>query len=253
MGISKENIEKKVAQFPIFDKFLDKMFQEIKENKINTLVIDVQNNPGGNSQLCDELLTRLKPRNEIKQGTASLRCSKLWELNFPQIAEYYKQKFTEKGEVFELGKLYDNELLTRVLSNNNSDTKTIDASPKSNNSIVNKTVDAIYEGNVIFIQNERTYSSAGMLITNAVDNNIGIVIGGKSSYSPSNYGDILNWELPNTKIKGMISHKIFYRPDSSKYKERSLIPTIQLTPNLSDLVEGKDIYWEWILNNYTKL
>ena len=253
MGMSKENIEKNVSRFPIFDKFLDEMFQKIKEQNINTLVVDVQNNPGGNSQLCDELLSRLKPRNEIKQGTASLRCSKLWEQNLPLLAENYKQKFREKGEVLELGRLYENELLTRVLSNNNSNTETITTSKQSNDSVENKTIDTIYKGTVIFIQNELTYSSAGMLITNAVDNNIGIVIGGESSYSPSHYGDILNWELPNTKIKGTISHKIFYRPDISKSKERSLIPSIKLTPNFSDLVEGKDIYWEWILNNYKKL
>ena len=78
--------------------------------------------------------------------------------------------------------------------------------------IKNEDSDKIFKGNIIFIQNAKTYSSAGLLITVAVDNNIGIVVGSKSSYRPCSYGDLLAWKLPNTKTRGFVSHKIFNRP-----------------------------------------
>ncbi|MDR0659706.1 MAG: hypothetical protein LBG19_02665 [Prevotellaceae bacterium] len=49
---------------------------------------------------------------------------------------------------------------------------------------LNRNEELIFKGRVIFIQNEKTYSSAGMLITTAVDNNIGTVVGSSNSYRP---------------------------------------------------------------------
>ncbi|QZE13624.1 hypothetical protein K4L44_13770 [Halosquirtibacter laminarini] len=84
-----------------------------------------------------------------------------------------------------------------------------------------------------------------------MDNNIGIVIGDKSSYKPCSYGDLLSFELPNTKIKGFVSHKIFKRPDASQCNIECLVPDVLLQPTWNDLLEGKDIYWNWVLENYT--
>ncbi|GHV59514.1 hypothetical protein FACS1894182_13720 [Bacteroidia bacterium] len=89
-----------------------------------------------------------------------------------------------------------------------------------------------------------------MLLINAKDNGIGKIIGNKSSYRACNYGDLLAYELPNTQIKGFVSHKIFNRPDMNKCNEISLIPDIYLPVRWSDVLEGKDVYWEWILKHY---
>lgn len=83
-----------------------------------------------------------------------------------------------------------------------------------------------------------------------MDNNIGIVIGTKSSYRPCNYGDRLPWELPNTKIHGIVSHKFFNRPDITKCNESSLTPVVFLTSGWSDVLESKDIDWDWILKHH---
>jgi hypothetical protein len=113
--------------------------------------------------------------------------------------------------------------------------------------IRNEEESKVFNGNVIFIQNAKTYSSAGMLITDATDNRIGVVVGNKSSYKPCSYGDLLAYELPNTKIRGFVSHKIFQRPEAEKCNEDSLIPENYIPATWQNVLDGKDIYWEWIL------
>jgi hypothetical protein len=255
-NISVEDFEKKISRIPRFDTFLTEMFQTIEATKIKTLVIDVRGNGGGNSSLCDVLLSWLKPLKDIKNGSSSIRISKLWEQNYPAFAAEYKQGLEKRQHPYEIGKLYD----TSSLSGSTSGKKNSTASKEKPSVtkkieeyfIKNTDENKVFKGNVVFIQDAGTFSSAGLLITKATDNNIGIVIGDKSSFRPCNYGDLLAWELPNTKIKGFVSHKIFERPNTTKCHDLTLIPDVYLTQNWSEVSVGKDICWEWILNHYGK-
>jgi hypothetical protein len=91
-----------------------------------------------------------------------------------------------------------------------------------------------------------------MLILEAIDNGIGTLIGNKSSYKSCSYGDLLGWELPNTKIQGFVSHKIFKRPDVSKCNDLYIIPDVLIEPSFNDLSTGNDRCWDWIIENYCK-
>jgi hypothetical protein len=116
--------------------------------------------------------------------------------------------------------------------------------------IFNKSKSNIFTGNVIFIQGKGTFSSAGNLIVNAVDNKIGQVIGIKSNYKPCNYGDVLGWQLPHTKIKGGVSFKIFNRPDEDKCRESFISPNILIEQHWQDFLQGSDTCWNWIIEHY---
>lgn len=243
-NLSENQLEKKILQYPRFDKFLNNMFEDIQSNKIKTLVIDVRNNTGGNSKLCDILLSWLKPIKDIREGSSSIRFSELWKLHYMNLYNEYKRIFAEIKLPFKMGTLYDSAILSSLSS--------IEKSPSIINKmneyfLMNKDTSKIFKGNIIFIQGKKTYSSAGLLITEARDNNIGIIIGDKSSYRPCNYGDILFGELPNTHIKGSVSHKIFYRPNVNKCNESTLIPDVYLPTTWSDVIQNKDVCWEWVL------
>lgn len=114
----------------------------------------------------------------------------------------------------------------------------------------NKDSGKIFKGQVIFIQNASTYSSAGLLVTDAVDNLVGIVIGSKSSFKPCHYGDMLAWQLKNTGIKGYVSHKFFTRPNTVKCIEEDISPSVSVSYTLEDVLKGEDVYWKWIMDNY---
>lgn len=237
-GASQQENDKLTAAVPDFKQFLDSMFISIDKNSIANLVIDVRYNSGGNSMLVDELLSRIANKNQIKHGTAEIRLSKLWELNFPQLAQSYKQKAETHGVVYSLGKLYNNDEINKLLGINYSSNETTNTQPEG----------GYFKGRVIFLQGPNTYSSAGMLITTAIDNNIGEVIGCKSTYAPSNYGDMLSWKLPNTAINGFVSHKFFSRPNKTKISERFITPNVSISP-YSLFLYGFDAYLDWISNH----
>ena len=85
-----------------------------------------------------------------------------------------------------------------------------------NDLVKNNKYDTNFSGNVYVLTNTNTYSSAmdfSMLIQ---DNNLGKIIGEPSSNKPESYGDILYFQLPNSKIQLCISFKKWYRIDQTK-------------------------------------
>ncbi len=71
--------------------------------------------------------------------------------------------------------------------------------------------------------NTYTYSSGLWLPIYVQDGNLGVIIGQPSINSPSHYGDILMYKLPNSKLKVSISHKYFTRPNLQA-NQNMLIP-----------------------------
>ena len=82
------------------------MFKEVEAGGIKTLVVDVRNNRGGNSMLCKQLLSWLKPIKEINKSKVQIRFSKLWEQQYPLLSEKYKNILSNKGDDYELGRLF---------------------------------------------------------------------------------------------------------------------------------------------------
>lgn len=247
-GLNQEQIEQALSKYPRFDAFLRTMFEEMESKNIKTLVIDVRNNSGGNSSLCNVLLSWLKNDAELISESSYSRLSLLWEINYPQLAHKYKDAFVRNKMDYNLGNLYDNKILSGVLSESGK-YKVYDLDYEEL-FMKNKDENKVFKGNVIFIQNQGTYSSAGQLITDAKDNNIGMVVGSGSTFKPCHYGDVLQWALPNTGINGSISHKYFLRPDSSKCGETSIMSDINIDYTWDDVLNSVDPYWSWIIENY---
>ena len=103
----------------------------------------------------------------------------------------------------------------------------------------------LYEGQVVFVMGPKTYSSAGILMTYARDNHIGTIIGTNSIFSPSHYGEILPYRLPNTDILGTISCKFFERPDSASVDETFLKPDYEVD------LRDKAAAWQFIVNHFS--
>ncbi|MBQ0024303.1 MAG: hypothetical protein KBT00_01070 [Bacteroidales bacterium] len=201
---------------PRWDTMLDEMFAEMKENGIKNLIVDAQYNNGGSSMLCDELLIRLRPFEQLRTLTSSLRFSRLMGAYNPRIA-IAKQSWEADGHIDELYPMPAGAVGPDFVQ------------PE------------VFEGNVIFVQGEKTYSSAGILMTLARDNHIGIIAGSNSTFSPSHYGEILPYRLPNTDIIGTISCKFFARPDAEHVDDKTLVPDVAI--DLSD----KEELWDEIL------
>lgn len=204
---------------PRFDKLLEKMFAEMAQEEIETLIVDLQYNNGGSSRLCDELLDRLRPLSELRNLDSYLRFSPMLALYNPKVGEAMAawEAAGHKDELYPIRQ------------------RAVRTEPHD-----------CYEGKVVFIQGPKTYSSAGILVTLARDNAIGEVIGTESDYSPSHYGEVIPFRLPNTGLLGSVCTKYFERPDKARAEDKSLSPDTFV--NLDD----KQVAWDTILKMYAK-
>ena len=202
-----------------FAKFLDDMFAKMDDAGIKTLVVDAQYNNGGSSRLCEELLIRLYPLNKMKFFTSYLRFSDLMAAYNPRIA-IAKKSWEDDGHKDELYQMPAPKIPVDFQQ------------PK------------LFEGQVVFVMGKRTFSSAGMLFTLARDNHIGTIIGTTSTFSPSHYGEVLPYRLPNTGVLGSISCKFFARPDTATVDDECMEPDVKVD------LEDKDASWQYIVNTY---
>jgi hypothetical protein len=240
-GIFPSEIEEQIQQYQKFDTLLNAMFNEIKLKKITTLVIDVRNNGGGNSALCQQLLSYLfLDMDNFKTINSIIRISDFFVQYYPEMYDLMCKIYPHK---IEIGKLY------------NVATFSIDDSTAQENLMkkyfpMNKDSSLVFSGATIFIQGKDTFSSAGDLLIEARDNQIGMIIGENSAYKPCCYGDILFWKLPNTETTGGISHKVFIRPDKSKCNEDFLAPNVYISKTFENYKKNIDPCWEWVKNVY---
>ncbi|QAA32500.1 S41 family peptidase [Clostridium manihotivorum] len=159
-------------------KVIEELELELKEG-IKNVIIDVTDNPGGNSEACSKLLEAIN----VKPGSfGSIR-------RFSELAQK-KYGFSKKSGY--------------------------DSHDSSNDAVPNPNI------SLYVITNEETFSSAQWLATWVKDGKLGTIIGRPSKNMPSSYGDVLGFQLKNSKLKGQVSFTKWTRPDKSKDSERVL-------------------------------
>lgn len=218
-----------------FDDFVEGMMAEIEDNSIQTLVVDVRNNGGGNSGLCDLLLSYLTDYDKMKNMGCKVRMSELLLKHQPNLSGVELNDGTKP----DFGDVFDYWEIKRENQEEAASAHRINHDP-----------DKIFKGNVIFISGRSTFSSAGLLLTLARDNNIGTIIGETSGHRPSHYGDVLSFNLPNTDTNATVSCRHFTRPNKNLNNETELVPDVVL--NLSDYTMEKDPAWDYIIGHYHK-
>ena len=227
------------TQLARFDEFTRDMMAEIKTKGIKTLVVDLQYNSGGNSQLSDVLLSWLYPHQETRQYDVDVRVSELLCTFYP-----YYRKFTVGGKPLKIGQIYD-----YMGFDHSKDYQTDYSAPQDPaKHIFNYDGEQIFGGNVVFIQSKDSFSSTILLLTIARDNGIGIIVGEPSGGKPCHYGDMLYAQLPNTNTLTTVSHKYFRRPNMALENKECIVPDVSIELNHPE----RDLVWEWIVENYGK-
>ena len=234
---------------PNFHDYLKEFFADLQEQEIKTLVIDLRGNSGGCSLISYELLSWLYPIRELKCVTEAIRYSPLYEQFYAAEAkdDIERVKAANQG-VFSPNILYDSD--TDKAYSEKSIIPEGFSGVDDNSELYNLSRRKIFKGNVLFLQDEKTYSAAADIIIMAKDNGIGKVIGPKGCYLTSNYSSALTWQLPNTGISGMVSHRTCFRPDRDKLNEKELVPDVLVTSSWNDALSGKDNCWEAVERLY---
>jgi hypothetical protein len=184
----------------ILSKELDQTVTAMKEavaDGYTKVVVDVRDNPGGNSDACKEILNALGMRTGTYGG----------------IVRFSKPASQQRGYLRQSGGV-------SFKANNDA---------KPNNKI-----------QLYVITNENTFSSATMLAVWVQDGHLGKIVGSPSANSPSSYGDVINFQLNNSKLYGIVSHKQWIRPDVNKINQKELVPDIPVPDSGDALATALD-------------
>jgi C-terminal processing protease CtpA/Prc len=85
----------------------------------------------------------------------------------------------------------------------------------SNTQTNDKNVDLQFTGKVYLLTSSSTFSSGMMFAEFIKDNELGTIIGEAPGNTPTGYGDIAIFQLPNSKLCFQVSTKEFFRADIS--------------------------------------
>lgn len=190
----------KIEPIEKWEKEIDSIFSKIKSDKIDTLMIDVHNNRGGNSKIGNILIDYFSDKNY--QG---------YRGKWKKSKEYSNFLSQINLEVPIYEKLENGEILSIK-------PKTISPSNNSNR----------FKGKTYIIVGENTFSSAMMFSVIVLDNKLATVIGEKPIKGhPNHFGEVIDFQLPNSKVYFWFGVKEWIRP-SGKRTNNTLTPEIQI-------------------------
>ncbi|MGL4735827.1 MAG: S41 family peptidase [Cellulosilyticaceae bacterium] len=190
-----------------YQEVVRKMFEEMKAKDVKHLIIDVRGNGGGNSKVIDEIIHYLPVDRYVYYGVN---------------ARYSEAARLQRGYLRTSG--------------------TVSYSPGKK---MNKKVeDFLFDGDIYILVDDHTFSSANWMGVIFQDSHLGTVVGEPTSNNPNSYGDVLQFQLPNSQIRYQVSMKRWVRPDQSKNNEDTLMPDVLVKPTLDEWVSGRDIILE---------
>lgn len=195
-----------------YSQFLIEMFTDIKNKQIGNLIIDLRGNSGGNSDACDEVLAYIIKEKVVQGPSFSVR--------FSEQASAQRGYFRKKGYM-------DVDLSEMPLA-------PFDASLN-------------FKGNVYVLVDNLTFSSGVYMAMMVLDNEIGTVVGTPTGGSPESYGDILIFQLKNSRLPYTISHKIFNRPNKARSTDDALYPDYEVRYTLQDYLDKRDLELEKVV------
>jgi len=218
-----------------FKTFLDSTFRIILNDSIEDLIIDIRKNGGGNSMLADYLLSHFNEKPYTQATQMDIKVSKQSRKQF--------RKMIFKWYTYPLYPIaYFNSHTRPILFGKKGKIATYKSEPEQH--IID---DLFYNGRVYLLTGPMTFSSANILTTIIKCYNMGTIIGEETGGLTIAFGDIIYYELPNTKLRGGCSFKKFYHP-CGKEDNHGVIPDIEIKQNPADVRKGIDSVLEFTLD-----
>jgi hypothetical protein len=194
-GINKKN----------YIHFLDSVFNDVKEKRINTLVIDLQNNGGGDSYYGALLFPYMNISKYRFNQKYLIKTSK------PE-KKYFRKRYI-KWYMYPLYPFAYFHKTGRILFYKKNGTIT-DLKLKDD---YLKVKDNAFNGKVYVLTSNNTYSAAADFVIAFKNAKRGQIIGDTLGQPYSGYIDMILVTLPNSKLKGGVSFKKYEYIGSNKY------------------------------------
>ena len=239
-------------QFERYDSLLKSSFKDIKQCGVNNLIIDVRSNHGGNGNLIGTLVDYLTDQpyisdggSEVKTSEATLECYTTHPV-FVNAIEQARKAEGGSSDFIE----FVNCFLEKPAGTITTFPEKI-TTPKQN--------EYRFDGTLYVLTSANTFSGGTGFSVIIKDNDIGYIVGSETSDNPTDYGCIMLFELPNTKIN--IQNSTLYTIRPAGYDDgHGVIPDFKVAPTYRDMVNGYDrvlnyTYWlidEGITNEITQ-
>lgn len=186
----------------VFRRDAEDFFAAVRDNEIENVIIDLRENVGGQSRVVESFLRHLPIDSYVTYGT-------------------------------EIG--YSKPAAERVGMRRTWGTSTFAPSTRRI-----EPVEEPFTGNVFVLVGNRTFSAGNWIAVVFYDNDLGTIIGEPTGNAPSSFGDMISFQLPNTRFILGVSYKYFTRPDPSNDPQDSLYPRVPVNRTRDDLIDDTD-------------
>lgn len=207
-----------------FRQFLDSCFRQFKQAGVKTLIIDLRQNSGGNTDLGDLLFSYLtnKPYS--------------WGVKSWRISEVYKDFLKANGDS-------TSEYMNKPNGSIWEDIAT--CLPKENT----YKQQSIFDGKVFFITGPFTFSSA-MAMADVVRNyKIGTLVGQPTGENKKDFGEAFTITLPNSGIRIQSTSSFSSGSDCKSQTNEPVMPDILIEKQLSDEIREEDTVLQYLLHH----
>jgi hypothetical protein len=210
-----------------FQGFLGGAFKDIQDKKASCVIIDLRENPGGNSELGQDMMDYLydKPytqftRIDIKISPL-LRQQQPWSIDLAK--SVLKGREPNDGEVVSIP----------------TDISPVEVRPSEN--------PFRYKGQVYVLIGPKTGSSAVMFASMAKYYHIATLVGEETGDTTVCYGDTLHFNLPNSKLQIGVACKYFVNV-GGKPDGHGVIPDYEVKQTRKHTAKGVDTVLQFTLN-----
>lgn len=209
--------------FKAYTAFFDSCFTVVKSKKINTMVIDLRKNLGGNSQIADLLISYFNDK------PYSLSGGRFW-----RVSQRYKDFLTAQGDS---GHSYHKKENNTILDYRK-------CGPHEplfvNNSL-------LFTGKVYLLTGPLTFSSANMLADGVKEYHMATVIGQPTGENTNDFGEGYLMELPNSKLKIQTTTTFDLGVDCNVNTSHAVIPDKIIEPSMKNKIYKSDPVISYIL------
>lgn len=237
-------LKKRTKDARNFGLVLQSMFQEIQAQGVQTLVLDLRNNTGGDERLGKQLIWYLTDRRDIRGFQDYYQISNF----FRKLAKVDYNKFNRLHRA-----LYGNSLPMDTLLNV---TEALMKNPAYFDDLENSGSPFLldhslpkFKGKVYVLIGPKTFSAAQWLATTLKDNELATIVGLPLGNQPSSQTGASILKLPHTKTLVTLSYLYGERPDRLKNTEDSLYPDVRVERTFYGVRAGRDEAFEWVLEH----
>jgi C-terminal processing protease CtpA/Prc len=219
-----------MQDLPVFEKFLDSIFTNIKNKPVKGLIIDLRQNGGGSSVLGEKLISYISSK-PYRMGGGSR-----WK-----VSDEYKTFIQERAKtnpVYASGSFQ--HYLERKTGDIISGTAGKPQSPGKNG--------LRYKGKVAVLTGPNTFSSANMLSNAIKDYGLATIIGEATGEPCNDYGELYWTKLPRTGLLFYTCSKQFIRANGDANDPNPVLPDIEVKQDPNSLKDDVLKYAkEWLM------